>query len=114
MDTTGTPGNVNLLWDVCPCQTSLLPSSGQMTLLLLFMDSSLVPALSAVSAVIRHVQAEPGAAIKRPSLVLVEPCTVSWPYSHSAVLDDIPSITYVLDTFLKSHMVGVEGVLPLQ
>ena len=65
-------------------------------------------------AVIRHVQAEPGAAIKRPSLVLVEPCTVSWPYSHSAVLDDIPSITYVLDTFLKSHMVGVEGVLPLQ
>ena len=65
-------------------------------------------------AAIRHVQAEPGAAIKRPSLVLVEPLVVLWPYSHGAALDDIPGIACALNTFLKSHMVGVGGVLPLQ
>lgn len=37
-----------------------------------------------------------------------EPPAVSWPYSHSAALDDIPGIAYTLDTFLKSQMVESE------
>jgi hypothetical protein len=50
MDATGTPGNVNLLWDVRLHQTSSLPSGGQTTLPSPFMDSSSAPALSAASA----------------------------------------------------------------
>jgi hypothetical protein len=43
---------------------------------------------------------------KKPPLT--ELPVVSWPYSHSAALDDIPGIAYVLDTFLKSQMVESE------
>ena len=56
-------------------------------------------------AAVGHVQAKPGAAIKRPSLALVEPPAVLWLYLHSAALDDIPGIAYVLDT-----LVGVDGL----
>jgi hypothetical protein len=44
---------------------------------------------------------------KKPPL-LTEPPAVSWPYSHSAALDDIPGIAYALDTFLKSQMIESE------
>ena len=47
-----------------------------------------------------------GIAAKKPPLT--EPPAVSWPYSHSAALDDIPGIAYALDTFLKSQMVESE------
>ncbi|KAI0295131.1 hypothetical protein B0F90DRAFT_1811542 [Multifurca ochricompacta] len=39
---------------------------------------------------------------------LGEPPAVSWPYSHSVALDDIPGIAYALDLFLKSLMVESE------
>jgi len=45
---------------------------------------------------------------RKPPLTEPEPSAVSWPYSHSAALDDIPGIAYALDTFLKSQMVESE------
>jgi hypothetical protein len=48
-----------------------------------------------------------GLAAKKPPLT--EPTAVSsWPYSHSAALDDIPGIAYALETFLNSQMVESE------
>ena len=47
------------------------------------------------------------AAAKKPPLTEPPPVS-SWPYSHSAALDDIPGIAYALDTFLKSQMVESE------
>jgi hypothetical protein len=47
-----------------------------------------------------------GLVAKKPPLP--EPPAVSWPYSRSAALDDIPGIAYALDTFLKSQMVESE------
>jgi hypothetical protein len=56
-----------------------------------------------------------GPATKKPFDPITEqqpppppPAAVSWPYSHSAALDDIPDIAYALDTFLKSQMVEAE------
>ncbi|KAN0103880.1 Protein of unknown function (DUF3808) domain containing protein [Russula decolorans] len=48
-----------------------------------------------------------GLAAKKPQLTEPPPVS-SWPYSHSAALDDIPGIAYALDTFLKSQMVESE------
>jgi hypothetical protein len=48
-----------------------------------------------------------GLAAKKPPLTEPPPA-VSWPYSRSAALDDIPGIAYVLDRFLKSQMVESE------
>jgi hypothetical protein len=47
-----------------------------------------------------------GLVAKKPPLA--EPPAVSWPYSRSAALDDIPGIAYALETFLKSQMVESE------
>lgn len=59
---------------------------------------------SDVSKLSLGLAANPNA--KKPPLT--ELPVVSWPYSHSAALDDIPGIAYVLDTFLKSQMVESE------
>jgi hypothetical protein len=48
----------------------------------------------------------PAAATKPPPLE--EGPAVTWPYSQSVALDDIPGIAYALDTFLKSLMVESE------
>jgi len=43
---------------------------------------------------------------KKPQLA--EPPEITWPYTHSNALDDIPGIAYALDLFLKSLMVESE------
>jgi hypothetical protein len=51
-----------------------------------------------------------GLAAKKPSSPPPgpPPAAVSWPYSRSAALDDIPGIAYALETFLKSQMMESE------
>lgn len=49
----------------------------------------------------------PAAANKKPP-PLEEGPAVTWPYSQSVALNDIPGIAYALDTFLKSLMVESE------
>jgi hypothetical protein len=80
-----------------------------------YTDSSSTPAaLSASASTLTTDLISLPSEASKPSLETVkrsslgEPPTVTWPYSHTSALDDIPGIAYALDLFLKSLMVESE------